>query len=588
MVDAGPEQDHAAALGVDRVLRPLPREPDDLGGGHPGVLLLPRGRRRHGRVVVAAGVGLAHARPGAGQAHALDAVLGEQQVQHGGHDAVPDARHRHAASLVDDLAVGGVEARQLDLDGLAGAALVVAVHAERGVDVTELEVPPALTLLAEAVADRAVRDADLAAGGVDDGRLPHGVLARPAEVALDEELAGAVGAVRRRLEADQVRQVGELLGVGLEERRAGVGEVLLEHDVAHGHRECPVGAGRGTHPLVGELHALGVVGRDGHDLLPAVARLGHPVGVRGARRRDVGAPHHQVAGVPPVARLRHVGLVAEHLRRRVGQVGVPVVERQHRRADELEEARTGGVRHRRHRRDRGEAGDPVRAPALDGVDVRGGDDLGHLVPRRAHETALAARLLVGAGLLLVLHDRAPCDHGVAVLLLGGAEHLEQHAPDVGVAHPRGAVGVPAEGRATRAAAGLVLRPVGPGARVVGLLRLPRDDAVLDVDLPRARPGAVDAVRRAHHLVVAPAVAVEHVALASPALVQRAVVVADLRLGEEASPADQGLLQRVLEVGHDVAPFRWGDRGREVGRVRRRPWRPRRRRCVVRRPGSARA
>ena len=59
VVDAGTEQDHAAALGVDRVLRPLPREPDDLGGGHPGVLLLPRGRRRHGRVVVAAGVGLA-------------------------------------------------------------------------------------------------------------------------------------------------------------------------------------------------------------------------------------------------------------------------------------------------------------------------------------------------------------------------------------------------------------------------------------------------------------------------------------------------------------------------------------------------
>ena len=35
----------------------------------------------------------------------------------------------------------------------------------------------------------------------------------PAEVALDEELAGAVGAVRGRLEADQVRQVGELLVV---------------------------------------------------------------------------------------------------------------------------------------------------------------------------------------------------------------------------------------------------------------------------------------------------------------------------------------------------------------------------------------
>src|SRR5665213_1444890 len=38
--------------------------------------------------------------------------------------------------------------------------------------------------------------------------------------------------------------------------------------------------------------------------------------------------------------------------------------------------------------------------------------------------------------------------------------------------------------------------------------LPRDDAVLDINLPRARTRAVDAMRRAHHFVALPPVAVE--------------------------------------------------------------------------------
>src|SRR5665811_2277758 len=45
-------------------------------------------------------------------------------------------------------------------------------------------------------------------------------------------------------------------------------------------------------------------------LLPAVARLGHPVRIRGPGDWHVRAPHDQVARVPPVPRLGHVGLVA--------------------------------------------------------------------------------------------------------------------------------------------------------------------------------------------------------------------------------------------------------------------------------------
>src|SRR5262249_41866812 len=51
---------------------------------------------------------------------------------------------------------------------------------------------------------------------------------------------------------------------------------------------------------------------------------------------------------------------------------------------------------------------------------------------------------------------------------------------------------------------LVIWHIGAGARGVGLLCLPGNQSVLDVDLPRARAGAVGAVRRAHDLVVLPA------------------------------------------------------------------------------------
>ena len=97
--------------------------------------------------------------------------------------------------------------------------------------------------------------------------------------------------------------------------------------MAHRHRQRAVGAGLGRQPVVCELDVVGVVGRDDHDLLAAVARLGHEMRVGRARDRQVGAPHDQVARVPPVGRLRHVGLVAEHLRRSRRQVRVPVVER---------------------------------------------------------------------------------------------------------------------------------------------------------------------------------------------------------------------------------------------------------------------
>src|SRR5690606_27376990 len=127
------------------------------------------------------------------------------------------------------------------------------------------------------------------------------------------------------------------------------------------------------------------------------------------------------------------------------------------------------------RRDRGEARHPVRAIRLGRVDVRGRRDLESVLPAGADQAALAAGAFVPGGLLTVLDDRTPGVHRVGVLRAGRAPQLEQAAADVRVAHPRGRVGVPGEGRAPGTAAGLVARHVVADVRVVGLLRLPGDD-----------------------------------------------------------------------------------------------------------------
>ena len=208
---------------------------------------------------------------------------------------------------------------------------------------------------------------------------------------------------------DEAGEVGVLARIPLEVRHLPVDVELLQDDVRHRQREGAVRAGLRGQPVVGELRVAGEVGRDDDHLLPAVARFGHEMGVRGARLRDVRAPEDHVPGVPPVGRLGHVGLVAPDLRRRGRQVGVPVVERTADAADQRQEARARGVRDHRHGWNGREADDPVRAVAANRVDMRGGDQVGDLVPRGADETALGRACQVALS-----QPSSPYAHGTAV------------------------------------------------------------------------------------------------------------------------------------------------------------------------------
>jgi hypothetical protein len=137
---------------------------------------------------------------------------------------------------------------------------VVAEQAEGGLYAVELEVPAPGSLLAPAVADRAVRHHRLAVPLVQHNQAPVGVLALRADIAGAQEGAGHERAVPALAQRDQERKVGEAPRVVVEIRHAAVDAALPEDHVPHCHRERAVGAGDGRKPVVGELRVAGIVG----------------------------------------------------------------------------------------------------------------------------------------------------------------------------------------------------------------------------------------------------------------------------------------------------------------------------------------
>ena len=166
--------------------------------------------------------------------------------------------------------------------------------------------------------------------------------------------------------------------------------------------------------------------------------------IRGTGQRNVCTPHDEVCSVPPVARLGHIGLVAEDLRGSHGKVGVPVVEAGHHATGQLDVANTRTEGGHGHCRNRGEAGVTVGAVVLDGVHVSSSHQFESFSPGRAHQTTLTACVNVACTLGGVRHDGVEGVHGIIVDCLRFAVHLQQETANVGVLNAGGRVGVPRE------------------------------------------------------------------------------------------------------------------------------------------------
>ncbi len=363
--------------------------------------------------------------------------------------------------------------------------------------------------LTPAEADRAVRHHQIARGGKCDG-FPFRVIgfAQPVgKVGGAEHPARHVAAIVAGIEHHQHRHIGVATAV-VEEIVARVVEVKLFQDhVAHCHGQGAVGALFRCQPLIAEFGHFRKVRRDGNGFGAFVAHFGKEVGVRGTGLRHVRPPGDDIAGVVPVGGFRHVGLFPPGHRRGGGQVAVPVIEAQAGPAQQGEIAGARSVRDHRHRRDRREARHPVRPVVFDGPDVGGGDKLVQLFPVRANKPTVTARLLVALALLRVIHDGVPGEHRIAVLAQRLAPQLNQLAAYQRVFQAVGAVEIPGVAGPARAAARLMVRQVGAGAGVVGLLGFPGDQAILDVDFPATGAGTVHAVSGPHNFVELPSLAI---------------------------------------------------------------------------------
>src|SRR5262245_24398037 len=114
--------------------------------------------------------------------------------------------------------------------------------------------------------------------------------------------------------------------------------------------------------------------------------------------------------------------------------------------------------------------------------IGGSDDLCRFVPVCAHKAAAATDGGVVSPLFRVARNRRPGFDGPE-RLARLPPHLHEARADEGVFEAVAAIEVPRKTCTARAAARLVVRHIRPRSRIVGLLRLPGDESILNVDLP---------------------------------------------------------------------------------------------------------
>ncbi len=223
---------------------------------------------------------------------------------------------------------------------------------------------------------------------------------------------------------------------------------------------------------------------------------------------EVGAHRNDVLGIKPIGALGDIGLITPDLRKCIGKIGVPIVKTHVDAAEELQESGSSRIGQVRHCRNRREAEHAVGSILLGGIETGGSDYLQHLIPTGAPEAALAPGLLNTDSLLLIRNNGLPGLCRIGVSSFGLAPQVDKSSTDIRIFDANRAVDVPGGRHASLAATRLIRWDVATQERVVGLLHLPRDNPVLDVDGPRTPAGAIHAVGRANDVVVLPAVAVE--------------------------------------------------------------------------------
>ena len=551
MVHTGTDDDHGTALGLVGVVGELTGNTDHFLGGHAGDLFLPGWSVRLHFVVGGGAVIVAQA--------TADAVVGDHQVIDGDHTAFGTIRQFHFAGaelvLEDVLDFHVLKMVVLDAsevwEGNIDDVVVLLDHGELKVYVGAfgglLQVP--LAFFTPTVADGAIRRGQLTRGFINSDGFPLGVVfftQAVHQIAGTQETTWYEAAVVLFFQHDQIRHVGVAAYVIGKVFAGPVDMELFENHVTHGHAQGRISALLGVHPLVGQFGDLGVVRRDGHGLGALVAHFGEKVGIRRPGLGNVGAPGDDVAGVVPVRRFRHVGLLTPGLRRGRRQVAVPVVEAHAHATDHGQVTTAGGVGDHGHGGNRREADNAIRAMLFGGVDIGGANQLVDFVPAGTHEPAHAAAGLVLNGFLGIFHDGSPGLHRIAVLRLRRPPQLHQVLAHQRVLQPVGAVHVPGVTGTARAATRLVVGQVRAGTGVVSLLGFPGDQTILDVDLPAAGAGAVDAVGGTHDLVMLPALAVAVFPLAAD------VVGFAVAVGERLAPLPE-VVQFVDQMTHGLSP-----------------------------------
>ena len=490
MVEARPDDNHRATMGLIGVIGKFTCSADDMRAGDAGDLLRP-GRGVGFHVIVAGGAVFI-------VQTAFQAIVGHGQIVNGGHQSGGAVGQLQAfgrqfvqqnifeVDFVEVLRTFAAEVREADVRHFIMAAQQAQTQLNlfASFTVALFEVP--FAFVAPAESEGTVRYGHVALLVKGDG-FPFRIVLltkRIHEVGGAQRTACGVITVAL-LEHHQHRHVGIAAHI--------VGEILArlieveftQHHMAHRQRHRGIGTLLRRQPQIAEFGDFGVVRGDRHGFSAFVADFGKEVGIRGTGLRHVGAPGDNVAGVIPVRRFGDVGLFAPGHRRSWRQVAVPVVEAQAGAADQRQITGAGGVGNHRHRRDRRETGHAVRTVSFDGIDVGGGNQLIHFLPGGADKPAATASLFEAFGFVGVFNNRGPCLNRIAMLNFRFPPHLHQTFTHQRVFQAVRAVQIPGVAGAARATAWFVVRQVRTGARVVSLLRFPGHQTVFHINLPAA-------------------------------------------------------------------------------------------------------